>query len=186
MYKVVIISASVRLNRKSDRVALYLKNYITEHKLAACEIADLDAYKFPIFNERLKYQSDPAPKVKEFAEKINSADGVIIVTPEYNGGIPSSLKNVIDLLIEEWQKKPVAISTVSGGDFGGQQVLVSLQFTLWKMKAWTVPALFPVPKVQDAYGANGTPGDKEATDKRAAAFVKELVWCMTAKERMKD
>jgi NAD(P)H-dependent FMN reductase len=174
MSHLAIISASVRIKRNSNRVALYLKKYIEENKLASVEILDLNEYQFPIFNERLKYQSDPSPKTLDFAEKIKSANGVIIVTPEYNGGYPASLKNVVDLLMDEWHHKPVAISTVSAGAFGGTQVITSLQFTLWKMKALTVPAMFPVPKVQETFDENGNATDKTSTDKRAAAFLQEL------------
>ena len=47
----------------------------------------------------------------EFADKITKAVGVIIVTPEYNGGYPASLKNAIDLLYAERKRKPVALAT---------------------------------------------------------------------------
>ncbi len=124
--------------------------------------------------------------MQEFREKILGADGVIIVTPEYNGGYPASLKNVVDLLYDEWHRKPVAISTVSGGAFGGTQVITSLQFSLWKMRAWTVPAMFPVPKVQDNYDEEGKAHDTEATDKRADHFLQELLWCIEAKGKMEQ
>lgn len=138
MPHIIILSASIRNGRKSHRVALYFKKYLEENKLATATIADLNEYRFPLFNERLKFQPNPTADVIAFANDIRSADGVIIVTPEYNGGYPASLKNVIDLLYEEWQRKPVAISTVSDGVFGGTQVITSLQFTLWKIRAWTV------------------------------------------------
>jgi NAD(P)H-dependent FMN reductase len=184
MSKIVILSSSVRIGRNSDRVALYFKKYIEENKLASAEIIDLNAYQFPVFNERLKYQTNPTPQTLEFAEKIKSADGVLIVTPEYNGGYPAALKNVIDLLYDEWHRKPTAIATVSAGPFGGTQVITSIQFTLWKMRAWTVPAMFPVPKVQEVFDEQGNATDKAATDKRADAFMKELLWCIEAKSKM--
>ncbi len=145
---------------------------------------DLNIYTFPLFNERLRFQKSPSAGMLDFAEKIKASDGVIIVTPEYNGGYPASLKNIIDLLYDEWYRKPVAISTVSNGNFGGTQVIMSLQFTLWKIRAWTVPAMFPVPKVTDAFDEDGNPKDKLTTDKRAAGFIKELMWCIEAKNRM--
>jgi len=120
----------------------------------------------------------------DFASKIKSTDGVIIVTPEYNGGYPASLKNVVDLLYDEWRRKPIAISTVSDGSFGGTQVITSLQFTLWKIRAWTVPAMFPVPKVGDSFDEHGNATDKAGTDKRANGFVGELLWCIEANRRM--
>jgi NAD(P)H-dependent FMN reductase len=182
--KIAIISASVRIDRKSHRIALFFKNYIEERQLAFVELLDLDVYKFPIFDERLSHMKDPPADVLQFAEKVGSADGVIIVTPEYNGGYPASLKNVIDLLYTEWRKKPVAIATASNGQFGGTQVITSLVFTLWKIGVRLVPAMYPGPKVQEAYDEQGVPVDKEATEKRAKPFIDELLWSMEANKRM--
>ncbi|HAH58778.1 MAG TPA: FMN reductase [Bacteroidales bacterium] len=184
MPHIEIISASVRAGRNSHKVALYFMNYLEVNNLAGAHILDLNEYNFPLFDERLKFQESPSEKAREFSEKIKAADGVIIVTPEYNGGYPASLKNVIDLLYAEWQRKPVAISTVSDGIFGGTQVITSLQFSLWKIRAWTVPAMFPVPNVIEAFDDDGNPANKAAMDKRAALFINELLWCIEAKKRM--
>lgn len=184
MPHIAIISSSIRKGRNSHRTALYFKKFITNGGHASVEILDLKEYNFPLFEERLRFFDQPTAPMLEFAEKIKNADGVLIVTPEYNGGYPSSLKNVIDLLYDEWKRKPVAISTNSGGPFGGAQVITALQFTLWKIGAWTVPAMFPVPKVQEAFDEQGVPTDQVGTDKRATVFIDELLWCMTAKSKM--
>jgi NAD(P)H-dependent FMN reductase len=182
--KIVIISASVRQGRNSHRVALYFKSLIEEKQLSEVELIDLAALDFPIFHERLRFQQSPSSEVLAFASQIKAADGVIIVTPEYNGGYPASLKNVVDLLYDEWRRKPIAIATASAGAFGGSQVITSLQFSLWKIQAWTVPAMFPVPKISEAFNEEGVASDKAGTDKRAMRFLDELLWCMEAKKRM--
>ena len=182
MSKIVIISASVREGRNSHRIALYFNSYLKENRLAEAEILDLKSYDFPLFGERLKHQKEPLAAASDFAEKVRHADGVLIITPEYNGGYPASLKNVVDLLTDEWNKKPVAICTVSDGIFGGMQAITSLQFVLWKMKARTVNAMFPVAKVSQSFDENGVAADREATDKRAAGFVGELLRCIEAKK----
>lgn len=184
MPNIAILSASVRTGRVSHRVALYLKKFLQEKNLATAEILDLNEYQFPVFNERLRLQPNPSAAVLEFASKIKGADGVIIVTPEYNGGYPASLKNVIDLLYDEWRRKPIAIATVSDGIFGGTQVITSLQFTLWKIRAWTVPAMFPTPKAHESFDELGNAADKAAVDKRATPFINELLWCMEARQKM--
>jgi NAD(P)H-dependent FMN reductase len=181
---IAIISASVRISRGSHRVALFFENYIETRKLAVVDLLDLKEYKFPFFEERLRNINAPTEATMEFAHKIVKADGVIIVTPEYNGGYPASLKNVIDLLYAEWKRKPVALATVSNGSFGGTQVMTSLVFTLWKIGVWVVPAMFPVPKVQLMYDENGMPADKEAAEKRAKIFIDELFFCIDARQRM--
>ena len=184
MKNVSIISASVRLGRKSHRVALYLKNYLEENKIADPEIIDLAELNFPIFEERLRLMPNPSQEALAFADQIKATDAIIIVSPEYNGGYPASLKNVIDLLYPEWKRKPIAICTVSEGAFGGIQVITSLQFTLWKIGALTVPAMFPIATVEKTFDEKGQPSDPITTNKRAAVFINELVWWTEAVKRM--
>lgn len=184
MATIEIISSSIRKGRDSHKVAMYFHQFINEHQIATANMLDLYAYQFPLFDERLSKQSNPIPKALEFSEKIKAADGIIIVTPEYNGGYPASLKNAIDLLYNEWHRKPIALVSASNGPFGAAQVLTSLQFSLWKIKAWVVPATFQVPFVDKAFDENGVPAAKETNDKLAAAFIKELMWCIEAKSKM--
>lgn len=184
MKNIIIISASVRNGRNSHRVALYFKNYLQENKISNVKILDLKEYDFPIFEERLRLIPEPSKQMLNFANEVESADGIILVTPEYNGGYPASLKNVIDLLYTEWKRKPIGIATVSAGAFAGTQVITSLQFSLWKIGALVVPSMFPVPTVEKTFDENGNPGDKEATDKRAKTFIAELTWWIEAKQKM--
>lgn len=186
MKTIAILSSSVRRGRRSHRVALYLDRFLRENYDVKTDIIDLDEYDFPLFEERLKYTENPTAEMEDYTKRLNNADGVIIVTPEYNGGYPASLKNALDFHYDEWRRKPVAIATVSNGIFGGSQVITSLQFVLWKMKAWTVPAMFPTLKVSSSYDENGVPADAEGTEKRAKAFIDELMWCVEAKTRMEQ
>ena len=179
---IAIISASVRKQRRSHRLALFFQNYILENQLGSVDLLDLNEYKFPIFEDRLSAMTHPPALALEFAAKIKNAEGVIIVTPEYNGGYPASLKNVIDLLYSEWKRKPVALVTASNGQFGGAQVTTSLIFSLWKLGVCLVPAMYPGPKVQEAYSESGIPTDKENTGRRAKLFLEELNWMI---ERVK-
>lgn len=185
MKNIQIISSSVRINRKSIRVARYFQKLLESKYQIKSNILDLYDYQFPIFNERLKFQNNPDKKVIEFAEAIKQADGIIVVVPEYNGGYPSSLKNIIDLLSSEWHHKPIAISTVSSGSFGGSQVLTSIQFLFWKLKAITVTAMFPVPNVSTLFDESGVATDQEEVNKRGQKFIDELLWYVQANEKMK-
>jgi NAD(P)H-dependent FMN reductase len=90
--KIAIISASMRIGRNTHRVALYLSNYIQENNLGTVDIIDLAEYNFPVFNERLRFLENRPENVLQFADKNVKADGVIVVTPEYNGCYPASLK----------------------------------------------------------------------------------------------
>ncbi|HEX8516065.1 MAG TPA: NADPH-dependent FMN reductase [Bacteroidia bacterium] len=182
--KIAIISGSVRTGRQSHRVAEYFNNFISGNKLGEPEIIDLKEYNFPILEERLSKMPSPGSKEQMFSEKISSADIVIVVFPEYNGGYSASIKNAIDLLYYEWHHKPVGLVSVSSGAHSGVNALALLQSIFLKIKA--VPAAsFPVPVVQESFDENGNAINKEATDKKAAVFLKELLWFAEAFEKMK-
>jgi len=183
MYTISILSSSVRTGRKSHNVALYFKEYIAENYKVQVEILDLKSYNFPIFEERLKNQKSPSLDALEFKNKIIASDGVIIVSPEYNGSFPASLKNAIDLLYEEWHRKPVAFSTVSSGDFAGLQALTHLQFVFWKIRALTVTTNFPIVKVQDKFDDYGVPTNKKETNGFAKIFIDEFFECIKSSKK---
>jgi NAD(P)H-dependent FMN reductase len=175
MSNLAIISASVRTGRKSHHVALHLEHRAKDQGHDV-DLLDLNELNFPLFEERLKFN---------YAERFRKAEGVIIVTPEYNGSFPASLKNVIDLMTEEWKGKPVSICTASGGNFAGTQVMQQLLFPLWKIKAWVVPSSMQVPKVQDQFGPDGSVlMDAEGWERRTSVFLQDLEWAIEARRRM--
>lgn len=186
MPHIALLAASVRTNNNSIRVAYFFQKYLANKSGVTTDLLNLQDFNFPIFEERLAYQENPSDQVRNFADRIRQADGVLMITPEYNGSYPASLKNVLDLLYAEWYRKPIAIATVSDGSFGGSQVITALLFTLWKLRAWVVPAVFPVPHVQKAFDAAGQPTDPLVTEKRADKFMAEWWWCLEAKSRMEN
>lgn len=151
-------------------------NQINNRKDATATIVDLHECNFPLFHERLSNLPSAPDNLIYLADAIKSANIVIIVTPEYNGGYPAALKNMIDVFYKEWNRKPVAFSTVSAGSFAGMNVITSIQYVMWKLGACTVPAMFPVATVEKTFDENGLPSDPESTNKRANTFIEELIW----------
>jgi chromate reductase len=89
--------------------------------------------EFPLFNQDLEAQGFPSAVIA-MGEAIASADGVIIVTPEYNYSVPGVLKNAIDWLsrlpTKPFAGKPVVIESASPGAFGGVRAQHHLRQTL--------------------------------------------------------
>jgi chromate reductase len=90
----------------------------------------------PHFNPDLDVD-EPPPIVRRFRRLLESADGVIISSPEYAHGVPGSLKNALDWLVSagELVGKPVAIINAAPG--GGERAQASLAETLATMN-WNV------------------------------------------------
>lgn len=88
---------------------------------------------YPIYDADLQAEGIPAV-VEEAGEAIRAADGVVIVSPEYNYSIPGGLKNAIDWLSrlkgQPFGGKPVAIQSVSGGTLGGARMQYHLRQSL--------------------------------------------------------
>ncbi len=85
---------------------------------------------FPLYNHDIQLEGFP-PAVTAMAEAIRKADGVIIVTPEYNHTIPGVLKNAIDWISrlpnQPFAAKPVAIESASQGLWGGLRAQLALR-----------------------------------------------------------
>ncbi|MBX2940150.1 MAG: NAD(P)H-dependent oxidoreductase [Ferruginibacter sp.] len=186
MGTIIILSSSIRTGRKSHRVAEFIANVIQSDGVHQAEMHDLNHYRFPVFEERLKFLADPLPELLALSDAIRASVGVIIVAPEYNGSFPAALKNVLDVFTDEWKMKPIGLCAVSGGHFGGAQLLQSLQFTLWKVGAWVVPASFQVPFVDKTFKEDGSTEDTEGLKKRLKLLTDKLYWSIEANARMQE
>jgi NAD(P)H-dependent FMN reductase len=132
-------------------------------------------YNFPIIEERLRFRDDPPPRLRELSQKVERSDALVIVTPEYNNGYPGVLKNALDYLLPEYQRKPIAIVTVSAGGFGGINCLAQLRLVALGMGALPIPTALPVSRAQDNFDEDGNPKDP-AYETRAQSFIAELLW----------
>ncbi|CAH1222873.1 hypothetical protein PAECIP111892_05227 [Paenibacillus auburnensis] len=119
---ITAICGSLREGSFNRRVLKAMEELAPKH----WEIYHADLSMIPLFNSDIESQGDPQ-SVAEFKENIRQADGVLIVTPEYNMGIPGVLKNALDwasrpskssVLIE----KPFAIAGATPGGGGDNSV----------------------------------------------------------------
>lgn len=175
MFYIPVILGSTRRGRQSPKVAHFVAERMKRTDRIETEILDLAEYNFPIMEERLRFIEDPPPGLREFGEKIDRADSIIIVSPEYNNGYPGVLKNALDYLLPEYKRKPVGIVTVSAGGFGGLNCLAQLRLVTIGMGAFPIPAALPVSSVQNSFDEDGNLKDV-SYEKRADAFISELLW----------
>ena len=93
---------------------------------------------FPIYDGDVEAQGLPAAAVA-MAKAISGADGVIVVTPEYNYSIPGGLKNAIDWLSRvkpnPFKDKPVALQSASVGMLGGARAQYHLRMSFVMLEA---------------------------------------------------
>ena len=114
----------------------------------------------------------------EWKEAIIRADGLVIVSPEYNHGYPGSLKAVLDLMLREYVHKAVAFVGVSAGPWGGTRVIEAMVPMVRELGLAVSFADLNFPKVQNTFNPQGELLDP-AFEKRAKDFLDELVWMST-------
>jgi len=92
----------------------------------------------PIYNADVQRAGFPAV-VTDWANAIRNADGVIIISPEYNWSIPGGLKNAIDWVSrmkdQPFENKPVALQSAAGGLLGGSRMQYHLRQSLTSIEA---------------------------------------------------
>src|SRR3989441_6946851 len=156
-FYIPIIAGSTRRDRQSIKVARFVFSRLQKRNGVETELLDLLEYNFPMMEERLHHRDDRPPGLQEYAEKIARADSLIIVTPEYNNGYPGVLKNALDYLLPEYERKPIGIVTVSAGGYGGINCLAQLRLVTLGMGAFPIPENLAGSRVHDSFREDGTP-----------------------------
>lgn len=135
--------------------------------------------EFPLYNADVQAEGIP-DAVVAMSEAIKAADGVIIVTPEYNYSVPGGLKNAIDWLSrlspQPFKAKPVLIQSASPGALGGaraqyhlRQIFVYLDGRVMNTPEAMVAGAYG--KTDNATGDLTDEGTKDFLRKQLAAFV---------------
>ena len=171
-----ILYGSVREARAGIRVVRYLTAALRRrgHMTA---VIDATEQRLPLLDRMYKeYEHGSAPTVLEaLADLYRRVDAFVIVSGEYNHGIPPALKNLLDHFLEEYLFRPSAIVCYSAGQFGGVRAAMQLRMTLAELGMSSIPSLLPIPRVQDAFTPAGDPTDP-AFERHSERFFRELEW----------
>lgn len=130
-----IIIGSTRPTRIGHALAEVVADRVNSHDALTAQLLDLKEIDLPFLADPFppaagKYELD---STKSWADTIDSLDGVILVTPEYNGSFPAPLKNAIDTVYGEWRDKPLGV--VAYGFRGGQGSAKALEQVISVIKA---------------------------------------------------
>lgn len=170
-----VLYGSVRTERQGIRLARHVADALAKRGHEAPLIDPMER-RLPLLDKMYKeYKGDAPPVLAELAEIYGHADGFVIVSGEYNHGIPPALKNLLDHFLEEYFWRPSAIVSYSAGGFGGVRAAMQLRMTLGELGMPSIPSIYAVPKVGQAFDANGRPTD-EGFEKRFDKFARELEW----------
>ncbi|RHH69425.1 MULTISPECIES: NADPH-dependent FMN reductase [Vagococcus] len=159
-------------DQSTNRKLLY---FIKDYFKNEADIEIIEIKEFPMFN---KPDDGNLPSiVKEVAQKIEEADGVIISTPEYNHAVPAALMNALNWLsynIYPFVDKPVMITGASYGTLGSSRAQSHLKQMLDspELKARTMPSSeFLLSHSLQAFDESGKLVDEDQIQKLHSLFL---------------
>ena len=124
MPTLTVIIGSTRPGRAGQPIGEWFAEHARAHGGFDVEVADLAEIGLPLLDEpnhpRLEQYTNQ--HTKDWSARIDRADAVVFVTPEYNYGYPATIKNAIDYLHREWRDKPVGFVSYGGVAAGTRAV----------------------------------------------------------------
>jgi NAD(P)H-dependent FMN reductase len=170
-----VLLGTNRKERKSVHVARWLVGEMQKRDDLETRLFDVQDFDLPSDD----YGTGIKGGFPEWRDSITRADGLVVVSPEYNHGYPGALKSVLDLLLKEYIHKCVGLVGVSAGPWGGTRVIEALVPVVRELGLIVTFTDLNFPSVQTKFDMDGNLLDR-AYEKRAEGFLKELVWMSRA------
>jgi NAD(P)H-dependent FMN reductase len=171
-----VLLGTNRKGRESENVAHWLIGEMKKRSEITTKLFDVRDFDLPPDD----YGTEIGEHFPEWRDAIIKADGLVIVTPEYNHGYPGILKGVLDLLLKEYIHKAVAFVGVSAQVWGGVRVIESLVPMVRELGLTPTFTDLNFPRVQTLFDKKGKLLDEKAYEQRVKDFLDELVWMSRA------
>jgi NAD(P)H-dependent FMN reductase len=129
-----VVVGSTRIGRFADKPAEWVMSLARTCEGATFELVDLRDYPMPFFDQPKSPLREASTNevAQRWARKIGALDGFVFVTGEYNHGIPAVLKNALDHVYAEFNRKPATF--VGYGNAGGARAIEQLRSTLIELQ----------------------------------------------------
>jgi NAD(P)H-dependent FMN reductase len=182
---IVVVTGTTREGRFSEAVARWTLGYLSGRPEFTVEELDLRDHPLPFFDEAppaYTKRDYPNEEIARLGRTIDNADGIILLTAEYNHGYTAVLKNAMDHTFVEWHRKPAAF--IGWGNVGGARAieqlrLVTVEFEMAPLRH----AVHILPDVMLPVMKSDDPTDLspfEPLEPKLAALTDDLLWWATA------
>lgn len=175
MPRLAVIIGSTRPGRAGLPIAEWFVDRARAHGSFDVEVTDLAALALPMMDEphhpRLRRYTQQ--HTKDWSARIDRADAVVMVTPEYNYGYPAALKNAIDYLHDEWRDKPVGFVSY-GGVAAGTRAVQQLKQVVTTLRMVPVVESVNIPFFAQFLADDGRVHANDVMETSADAMLDEL------------
>ncbi|MEW4467549.1 NAD(P)H-dependent oxidoreductase [Parasphingorhabdus sp. JC815] len=164
MTKIAVITGSIREGSYNQMLAKLAIAQLEAHGAEVTEI-DLATFDLPLYSAAIEANDFPQDALR-LKQLLTEQDGLLVVSPEYNGSIPPLLKNAIDwasrptgdeglVALTAYRGKAAAIMSASLSPFGGLRGLMHLREILTTIQMVVIPDQVVIPAAHAAYDSDG-------------------------------
>jgi NAD(P)H-dependent FMN reductase len=185
MMIVSVILGSTRQGRFSEKPAQWILQHLRNRQEIEARLLDLRDFPMPFFDQPMSPALPGRPPyehevVKKWTAQIAASDAFVFVTPEYNYGTSAVLKNAVDWVYPEWNRKAAAF--VSYGSAMGARSVQQLRETAIELQLAPIRSSVHIPPATLWAHFQGGDVDKGLAelDQPAAALIDDLVWWAAA------
>lgn len=164
-----VVLGTSRKGRMSVHAARFVYQELCKHEGIRTELIDIAELEHRL-DDNGQGTGDP-----RFAASMAQADAIVLVTPEYNHGMPGLLKHVLDSCLPEYIHKAAGIVAVSAGAFGGARVVETSLAVLRELGLVTIFWDVNISAVGNVFDEEGSLRD-DAVVRRTDKFLRELIW----------
>ncbi len=163
-----VVIGSTREGRNADLVANWFVDRVDSFGDFLIDLVDVAELDLPVRHAH-------SPSVQTYSKRMHAADCFVVVTPEYNHSYPASLKHAIDVLKDEWYRKPVAFVSY-GGISGGLRAVEHLRNVFAELHATTIRDTVSFQGPWQQFDSNGLLANPEMAEVAATTMLDELAW----------
>ncbi|MEX2281493.1 MAG: NAD(P)H-dependent oxidoreductase [Gemmatimonadota bacterium] len=154
----LVFAGSSRKDSLNDRLARLAARSVQRSGGSADE-ACISDFPAPLYDHDIEASAGIPPGVKQFAERLKNADGLILASPEYNASMPGAVKNLIDwasrIRPQPFNGKQALLLSASPSMVGGNRGLWSLRIPLEHLGTRVYPDMFSLAQAHKAFGSDG-------------------------------
>ena len=177
MANILVVTGSVRPNSANQKMVEFVKDELTKRG-ADVTVADLGELNMPFFNSPWPTSApefEPTDEsVKQWTAMVDSADGVVLVTPEYNHTMSPVQLNAVDWIGKEWEGKQVALVGYGWRSGASQAHATAREALAVNLKADVIDAQANLYFMKDL-NPDGSVADEAAVSAKVGAVLDELL-----------